>query len=412
MLDQFVDNETLRRSADLLQRIEDAQANPACDESLPATLPDIGIGNDQTLAVLAPLILGAARQLGDPGFFAHMDPPVPSIAAALSFWNASLNQNVLHPDTAPIAREIEERLIRWLAPLFGMVAGHMVPGSTIANLEALWMARELRGVREVVASRASHLSLQKAAGILGLSFRAVETDHRQRLRPEFLGDLSQSALVLTAGTTAAGAIDPLGVGQTAAWRHVDAAWGGPLCFSSLHSHLLSGLENADSVAVSAHKLLFQPKDSALLLVADRSALDAVTFGSAYLRAPNIGLMGSSGARAVPLLATLLAFGKQGMASIIDHCMSLAQELALRIERSGDFELFDAPQSGCVLWRSRRVATDRLARAIRNACVSTAEIDGDLWLRSVAANPFASPSHVYDSVQEAVSSLTTPSAADR
>jgi L-2,4-diaminobutyrate decarboxylase len=38
------------------------------------------------------------------------------VAAAL--WVASLNQNLLHPDTAPVARELEARVVAWLAPVF------------------------------------------------------------------------------------------------------------------------------------------------------------------------------------------------------------------------------------------------------------------------------------------------------
>ena len=143
-----------------------------------------------------------------------------------------LNQNLLHTDTAPVARELEQIVVGWFAPYFGMDGGHLVPGSTLANLTALWAARELCGRREVVASEAAHLSVRKAAAVLGLDFRAVPVDERQRLREPELGDLSRAALVLTAGTTVTGAVDPLAAGLgDAAWRHVDAAWAGPLRLS-------------------------------------------------------------------------------------------------------------------------------------------------------------------------------------
>jgi L-2,4-diaminobutyrate decarboxylase len=90
-----------------------------------------------------------------------------------TLWNASLNQNLLHPDVAPVARDIEAQVIGWLAPLFGMDGGHMTPGSTVGNLTALWAARELRGVKRVVASEGAHLSIGKAAHILGLAFEVT-----------------------------------------------------------------------------------------------------------------------------------------------------------------------------------------------------------------------------------------------
>ena len=135
---------------------------------LPASLPSAGAGELAALERLAPSVVGGARRLGAPGFLAHMDPPTPWVAWAGAQWAAALNQNLLHPDSAPVARELEERVVAWLAPFFGMSGGHLVPGSSVANLTALWAARELLGVEEVVASQAAHLSVPKAAAILGL----------------------------------------------------------------------------------------------------------------------------------------------------------------------------------------------------------------------------------------------------
>jgi L-2,4-diaminobutyrate decarboxylase len=91
-----------------------------------------------------------------------------------------------------------------------MNGGHMTPGSSVANLTALWAARDLRGVRKVVASQASHLSLRKAARILGLDYIEAGVDQKHRLDPETLPrDMSDACLVLTAGTTSVGAVDSL-----------------------------------------------------------------------------------------------------------------------------------------------------------------------------------------------------------
>lgn len=170
-----------------------------------------------------------------------------------------------------------------------MGGGHLLPGSTVANLTAVWAARELAGVREVVASAAAHLSVRKAANTLGLAFREVPTDQRQRLRPDCLGELSAAALVLTAGTVATGAVDPLDAGHRAAWRHVDAAWAGALRFSPRHAQRLAEVQAADSVALSCHKWLYQPKESAAIFFRDpERAHGALSFGGGYLTAPNVG----------------------------------------------------------------------------------------------------------------------------
>ena len=171
------------------------------------------------------------------------------------------------------------------------------------------VARECASVTEVIASEGAHLSIAKAAHILGLKFRTVPINAIGSMDAAQLpSDLSKAALALTVGATSTGAIDPLGLAGRAAWTHVDAAWAGPLRMSK-YAHLLAGIESADSVAVSAHKWLFQPKESALVLFKDTGkAHAAVSFGGAYLATPNVGVLGSHGATATTLLATLLACG--------------------------------------------------------------------------------------------------------
>ncbi len=369
---------------------------------LPASLPDAGDGELGALRRLAPAALGGARRLGDPGFLAHMDPPTPWVAWAGAQWAAALNQNLLHPDTAPVARELEERVVGWLAPFFGMDGGHLVPGSSVANLSALWAARELRGARQVVASEAAHLSVRKAAALLGLDFRAVALDDRQRLRADALGDLSRAILVLTAGTTVTGAVDPLEAGRSAAWRHVDAAWAGPLRLSERHARVLDGIELADSVAISAHKWLFQPKESALVLFADAAAAhDAISFGGGYLAAPNVGVLGSHGAAALPLAATLLAWGREGTAARIDRCMEIARRLAELVQADAQLERFSGPETGVVVWRPTNAGDlGELRERMEHGFVSLTTTGGERWLRSVSANPMAEPELVVTEVLRA------------
>lgn len=242
-----------------------------------------------------------------------------------------------HVDTGAIARELEQRVVDVMAPIWGMDGGHIVPGSTLANLTALWAARDLRNVTTVVASDVSHVSVRKAAHVLGLSYREVATDRQGRLDPDHWGDLSGSAVVLTAGTTATGSIDPL-QRPRAPWVHVDAAWAGPLQLSARWRHLLQGIESADSVAVSAHKWLHQPKESALVMFRDTAtAHQAVSLDAAYLAVPNVGLLGSHGYTALPLAATILAYGLDGLAAWVDHGMHLTERLSAAIASHPDLE---------------------------------------------------------------------------
>jgi L-2,4-diaminobutyrate decarboxylase len=379
-----------------------SDAAPELPPLIPRELPEAGRPPSEVLSDLAPWVIGKAMPLDSPGSLASMNPPTPWMTWVAALWNAAVNQNLLHPALSPVAGPIERRTIEWLAPYFGMGGGHLVPGSTVANLTGLWAAREVRGIREVVASEAAHVSVRKAANLLGLKFRTVPVDRDQRLLPSRLGDVSRSALVLTAGTSACGAVDPLDLTHSpvAAWTHVDAAWAGPLRFTDRFRSLLDGIQEADSVAFSAHKLLFQPKECAVVLFREAErAHAALSYRADYLSEPNVGLLGSHGAAAVPLLITLLAWGRQGLARRIERCMELGETLAELVRAADDLELWRPPSTGIVVWRSRRSAPEEIARRLDGVHVGTVTLDGSSWLRSAIANPMADPARVVEAVRE-------------
>jgi L-2,4-diaminobutyrate decarboxylase len=423
LLELFTGDPT-RVAAAVVQALADANDTT----TLPDRLARTGISPEQALTLVGPSLRGGARNLGHPGFLAHMDPPTPWVAWVAALLGASSNQNLLHPDTGPAARNLEATVLGWLAPIFGMDGGHLVPGSTVANLTALWAARDLTGADTVVASTAAHLSIKKAATILGLRYVAVSPIGGAGLTLDDLGPALQAEVsptagpgraivVLTAGTTGTGAIDHLDLGALdpsgpqPAWVHVDAAWAGPMRFSAAHRHRLDGIDAADSVAVSAHKWLFQPKESAMVLFADTAqANPAISVDGAYLAVPNVGLLGSHGTAAAPLAATLLTLGHDGVERLIDHTMAVADQLMAAIEAHPRLEAYGPNTSGVVAWRHLDHPSDAIRSAMavqdptRQGFVSTVAIDDTIWLRSVAANPMADVDLVVASVLDAARSL--------
>ena len=358
-------------------------------ENLPKKCPNSGIGELKTLDLLAPHVLGRAARLDRSDVLAHMDPPTPWITWVAALWNASLNQNLLHPATSPFAIDAEKLVIEWLTPFFGMNGGHMCSGSTLANLTSLWAARDAVGIKRVVASKASHLSIKKSARILGLTYEEIPTNSKGQIDSEQLKNISDACLVLTAGTTATGSIDSLKLAGQAKWTHVDAAWAGPLCLSPTHAHLLEGIEKADSVSVSAHKWFFQPKDSALVMFRDlKKANSAISFGGGYLTSSNIGVQGSRGAAAIPLLATLIAWGRDGLVQRIDRTMLMAAKLAEKLSNKKRVALWALPTTGVTVFRPLTCSTDELQKRLPEGMFSTCILDDENWLRSVAANPLA------------------------
>jgi len=387
-------------------RLEEAisllRNTPEKKSDLPQECPESGLGESATLELLSPHVIGAAAKLDAPEAFANMDPPTPWITWAIALWNARLNQNLLHPATAPFAIQAEQRVFEWLMPFFGMRGGHMCSGSTLANLTAIWAARDGKDVQRVVASQAAHLSIQKAARMLRLPIREVPATRYGQLDVSQLGDVSDACLVLTAGTTATGEVDPLELIGQARWTHVDAAWGGPLRLSATYANRLAGIEGADSVAVSAHKLLMQPKDSALVMFRDPELANSViSFGGGYLATPNIGVQGSRGAAAVSLLATLLALGRAGIAERIDRVMEMANQLAENLEGEEAIELLSFPKTGVTVFRPRKLDTDEIHAKLPPGMFSICLIEDERWLRSVAANPLADIDLIVATIKETV-----------
>lgn len=376
------------------------------DPVLPVALPADGIGETAAFDLLSAAMQARSADLGAPDALAHMDPATPEIAARLVGLNAALNQNLLHPDLSPFASQAEARVIEWLAPAFGMAVGHMCGGSTIANLAALWCARE-HGASHVIASAEAHISVPKAARILGMPYSALPVDDAGRVDAAAFAaaDLADAALVLTAGTTGRGALDDFrdasrARDRGAAWVHADAAWAGPLRLTR-YADRLAGIESADSVAISAHKWFFQPKDSALVLFADTAAQERIAFGGAYLAKPNIGVQGSRGAAGVALLGTLLAWGRDGLVARIEAAMELADALADRLEADPRAKLRQRPETGVLTWRPADANRTEAVMAALGRTASRTAIDGAPWVRQVAANMHADLGAIWVRIDDAL-----------
>ncbi|GMH74974.1 hypothetical protein TrST_g8492 [Triparma strigata] len=383
-------------------------------EGLPRKLPAHGIGGLKALSILEPIVLGGRARLDDPGFFAHMDPPANIESVAASLWQVGTNQNLLHPDVAPSARLLQKIVIKWLAEFFSCDGGHFTSGSTVANLTAIWAAREVKKIKRVVASKNSHNSVKKAADILGLDFVAVNDISADCSTL----DLSDACLVLTAGTTSSGEIEPL-ERFGSAWVHCDAAWNGPMRLSRKHGMRLDGIEDCDSVVFSCHKWLFQPKGCGVVLWKNsEKAEEKIAYGAGYLATPTVGVGGSQPATVVPLLCTLLAWGQDGVAERIDRGVENARNLARLVSSDSRFELWTGNggrgEEGVVLWRRRDVGMENdrdIAGRVRDrmkeegafVSLSGGGAKG-WWFRSVAANDHIDVDYFWEAVVRAAAAV--------
>lgn len=193
----------------------------------------------------------------------------------------------------PGAVRMENMLIRWVADLIGYptsAAGNLTSGGSIANLIAICTARDVKKITAdkltksvIYLTRQIHHSIQKALRIAGLSecvLRYVEIDECFKMRPDVLqkqiaedqaAGLNPFLIIASAGTTDTGAIDPLEqiaviAGQENLWFHIDAAYGGFFVLTAEGKEKLKGLELSDSLSIDAHKGMFLPYGSGMVLV--------------------------------------------------------------------------------------------------------------------------------------------------
>jgi L-2,4-diaminobutyrate decarboxylase len=86
---------------------------------------------------------------------------------------------------------------------------------------------------------------------------------------------------------------------------------------------------------------------------------------------------------------LLAWGHEGVAQRIEHCMDLARCLRDFVAADERLELYAEPQTGIVVWRPKdKNLFDQVLQRLPVGSTSTTSIAGGKWFRNVAANPSA------------------------
>jgi glutamate/tyrosine decarboxylase-like PLP-dependent enzyme len=213
-----------------------------------------------------------------------LKPPHP--AAVLGYVTAMLiNPNNHALDGGPATAAMEKDVVAQLAAMFGLPRhlGHLTSSGTIANLEALYVARESHPGTAVAFSADAHYTHARMCRVLGIEPVPIAADERGRMDLDALerslAGGGVGTVVATLGTTGLGSLDPLpGIIALAreygARVHVDAAYGG--FFSLIADDSPDGVEHApfaaiahaDSVVVDPHKHGLQPYGCGAVLFAD------------------------------------------------------------------------------------------------------------------------------------------------
>src|SRR3954447_8826913 len=221
----------------------------------------------------------------DPRYAGQMLKPPTAIAWAAYATAMLLNPNNHALDGGPATAEMEKDAVAQLAAMFGFEQhlGHLTASGTIANLEALWVARELHPDAAIVSGENAHYTHARVSTVLGARHETVPQDGAGHLDLDALeGRLRRGGVgraAATAGATARGAVDDIAAiadlcAQHGARLHVDAAYGG---LFRLLAHAgdprvaaapLRALARADSIVVDPHKHGLQPYGCGCVLFAD------------------------------------------------------------------------------------------------------------------------------------------------
>jgi glutamate/tyrosine decarboxylase-like PLP-dependent enzyme len=275
---------------------------------------------------------------------------------------------------------MERYTLAWLAQKFGYPADAIATytsGGSEANLTAVVVAltcafpeygehgvRALSGNPAVYLTEETHHGFNKIAHMTGLgrrNLRIVATDAglrmsvddlRRQVAEDRLRGFLPFMVIGTAGTTAAGVIDPLPqiaefCKEQNLWFHADAAYGGPAVISPALRHYLAGVEAADSITCDAHKWLSVPMGCGMFFSRHREAV-AQAFRSDVTYMPSKAPAGEADTFnplthsaqwsrrfiGLKLFMALAQFGEAGYAQMLEHQARMADVLREQLIATG------------------------------------------------------------------------------
>jgi aromatic-L-amino-acid/L-tryptophan decarboxylase len=331
-----------------------------------------------------------------PRFMAYV-PGCPTFPAVLGDWLAT-GYNFF-AGVWPVAEgpnAIELAVLEWFRRWTGMPAGAgglLTNGGSGATLTAIVAARHAVVGEDATriprltlyTSDQAHSAVIRAAWIAGVSrsnVRVLPTDADYRLRPDDVkraiaadraAGLIPLAVVVSAGTTNTGAIDPLDeIADLCAaedvWLHADAAYGGFTALTERGAQLLVGLGRCDSIALDPHKWLFVPFECGSLLVREPERLrDAFHVLPDYLRDVAAGQDGVNFAdygeqltrqsRALKVWLGVRYFGLAAIRAEIDRAMDLVAHAERLVRAELTLEVMSPAQLGVLCFRVHPAGLD-------------------------------------------------------
>jgi len=274
------------------------------------------------------------------------------------------------PDTSAMEKEVIKDFIEFFEfPEHSL--GHLSASGTIANLEALWIARCIHPDKAIAFSKSAHYTHARMCEVLGLKSIVLDDDSDGNPSLDQIREQAEQigTVVVTMGTTGLGKVEPLhqilpACRELGIRVHVDAAYGG-------FFKLLTGtglikdepwkfIGLADSLVVDPHKHGLQPYGCGCVLFRDPSIGHFYKHDSPYtyftseeLHLGEISLECSrAGAAAAALWLTLKVLplkGEHGLKTVLTSCRMAALEFAEMISNESSWYLYEQPELDIVAY---------------------------------------------------------------
>ncbi len=383
--------------AEYMEHVRDFPVVPAVEPGdiaamLPAAAPENGEAIERIFADFQAKIVPGLTLWNHPNFhawFAASSTP-PSILA--EFLIAALNVNAMLWKSSPAATELEQVVLNWLRQWLGLDErwfGIIYDTASISVMQAIgaareWLAPECRteGMRPgltIYVSEHTHTSAEKAAITLGFgknNVRRIPVDDQFRMRPDLLEKAIQDdvaagkrpcCIIASVGSTSASAIEDVPAIATIAeryktWLHVDAAYAGSAAIVPELSHLLKGVERAQSFVLNPHKWLYISMDCSVLYTTLPEVFRrASSLSAEILKTPedgrvvnfnDYGVQLGRRFRALKIWYVFRYYGRRGIVAMLRESIRLAQVLKGLVEADADFEVAAPVPLSLVCFRHR------------------------------------------------------------
>jgi glutamate/tyrosine decarboxylase-like PLP-dependent enzyme len=315
-------------------------------------------------------------QVTHPRYFGLFNPSVTAASVVADLLVAMYNPQLAAWRTSPAANEIERHTLNWLAAKFGLpedTVSNFTSGGGEANLSAVVVAlaraypeyadgglRGLPALPAIYLTGGTHHGFLKIACLTGLGRSALRTvamdgdlkmdmaDLARKVAEDRRAGFAPLMVVGTAGTTAAGAIDPLPeiarfCRTQDLWFHADAAWGGAAVLSPRLRGHLEGIGEADSITCDAHKWFSVPMGAGMFFCRHPAAvLRAFESDIAFMpgKTPEVLDPYTSTAQwsrrfiGLKLFLALAERGESGYIEMIEHQACMGDLLRRELERTG------------------------------------------------------------------------------